>query len=103
MTGHAIDGSALLLVAVHAEFHRMFHGARCDSHVSNITVAGLTLDLRTNVRSVIKSNMRLFGPPKNTLPWNVLAFVVVGSKLLDLGVFGKRRLVAAPAGSDIGN
>jgi len=103
VTGHTIDGDASLLVTTDAKFHRVFHGSRRDSHVSNIAVAGRAVYLRLNMRSMVESNMRLFRPSKNTLPRNVLALVVIGANLLDFSVVRKCFFVASPASSDIGN
>src|SRR5262245_52714825 len=54
VTGQAVDRRLALVVAVHAEAHRVFDTPLSHRLLSDVAVAGRALDLGANVRSVVE-------------------------------------------------
>jgi hypothetical protein len=98
VTGEAVNRCLPLVVAVHAEPHRVLDRPLRDRLLADVTVAGCTLDLLANVRRVIEPNVVLVREAVHTLPGKVQSLVPHGSDLLDSRSIRRDRLVANHAG-----
>lgn len=66
-------------------------------------MAGCTVDRRSDVRSVVETNVSFLDPAVDALPGNVFTTLLVGAQLLDFRVIRQRIYVARPAGADVWN
>src|SRR5687768_6414926 len=98
MTRKTVNRRLALVVAIHAEAHRVLdvslrHGLLC-----HVPMTCRALDLGTNVRRVIEADMIVGGETVHALPREIESFVAEGGDLLDPRPISGDRLVADHAG-----
>ena len=103
VTGEAVNRCLPLVVAVHAEPHRVLDRSLRDRLLAYIAVAGGTLDLLANVRRMVEPDVILGGEAVYTLPGEVQSLVPHRRDLLDAGSIRRDRLVADHARPHSGN
>src|SRR2546426_886098 len=86
MTGQAVDGRPLFLMAINAKAHRMIDGALGDGHLHDIPMAVRALDFRPDMRRMIEPDVRFPDESVNPLPGNVFSALCKVAQGLDSGI-----------------
>src|SRR6516225_7335348 len=102
MTGQAIGGDFAFSMAIHAKAHRVVDDAAGDRHLRDVAMAYGTLDVLTDVRSMVEANMSFFRPAVNALPRRFLTFFVVCRQFLNRGLVSRHIFMTAHTQRDAG-
>jgi len=84
-------------VTLNAKTHGVIHDTLGHRHLSDIAMTDGTLNLGAYVRSMVETNVRLFVPSVDALPWDVFAPLVILRNFLDDRPVCGDELVAAHA------